>query len=291
MTPTRYALARFAQAFGYNRKNRRMSDAASEMHLLREAETNLGMLIWEKIEHIEPLSVEYWNLRKRAKEKETLSASIAKCREQLDKAHEERANLLNSNAENPEQQALLEQRSEHLRHLENCTRRRDLVIESAREIRRSYTGMQMKLEVLSKNPEQKDAAEGLKEKLAELKTKFDALKQERIDIGHEIEEGDQKIDDLDEKIQNLHSSKREQASEAFQTISQRNKEISNLRAELSLIDTHMRQLYSDIGRHVSRNFTNDDQCAEAAEQYKGLIHVMKALRRSVALNNTLAGNV
>jgi hypothetical protein len=68
MTSSRYLVARVAQAFGYVRRAQRMADAASEMHLLREAEAQLGAAIWEKVENIEALSVEYWNLRKLVKE-------------------------------------------------------------------------------------------------------------------------------------------------------------------------------------------------------------------------------
>ena len=63
MTPSKFFVARVAQAFGIQRKNRRMSDAATEMHLLRDAETVLGAAVWERVELIEELSVEYWNLQ------------------------------------------------------------------------------------------------------------------------------------------------------------------------------------------------------------------------------------
>ena len=91
MTSSRYLIARLAQTFGYFRRNQRMGDAASEMHLLREAEAQLGFAIWEKVEDIEELSVEYWNLRKFIKEKELIRKKIESCQVRLDKAHEERA--------------------------------------------------------------------------------------------------------------------------------------------------------------------------------------------------------
>ena len=73
MTSSRYLVARVAQAFGYFRRAQRMADAASEMHLLREAEAQLGATIWEKVENIEELSVEYWNLRKLIKERDEVA--------------------------------------------------------------------------------------------------------------------------------------------------------------------------------------------------------------------------
>ena len=53
MTSSRYFVARVAQAFGYVRRAQRMGDAASEMHLLREAEAQLLRLLAA----IEPLTL------------------------------------------------------------------------------------------------------------------------------------------------------------------------------------------------------------------------------------------
>jgi hypothetical protein len=73
-------------------------------------------------------------------------------------------------------------------------------------------------------------------------------------------------------------------------IGEGNKEVSVLRAEESLLDTQMRQLYAEIGRYVSRHVLVDPKCAAAAKKHRGLVDVMRALRRSIALNHRLAGN-
>ena len=86
MTSTRYMAARFAQAFGYFRRSQRMADAASETHLLREAEAYLGAMIWENVEKIEALSVEYWNLRKLIKDRDGVRAKLTACQERLDQS-------------------------------------------------------------------------------------------------------------------------------------------------------------------------------------------------------------
>ena len=99
MTSTRYFIARFAQAFGYFRRSQRLGDAASEMHLLREAEAHLGAAVWENVEGIEALSVEYWNLRKLVKERDLIRDKLATCQTQLEQAHADRAQLLNSTPE------------------------------------------------------------------------------------------------------------------------------------------------------------------------------------------------
>jgi len=290
MTSTRYFIARFAQAFGYFRRSHRLGDAASEMHLLREAEAYLGAVVWENVEGIEALSVEYWNLRKLVKERDLIRSKLATCQANLDKAHEDRANLLNSTPEF--HQELYEERTELLTQLEQLTRQRDQIVADAREVRRTYVGLKMKLEVLGKessgSPEDREALVKVRNRLIELKTRFAELKQDRIQIGERIEAGDAKVDLVDQKILVYRQERRDYASKAFQVIGECNREISVMRAEGGLLDTQMRQLYGEIGRYVSRHASHDPVCAAAAASCSGLVDVMRALRRSIALNHRLA---
>jgi chromosome segregation ATPase len=291
MTTTRYWINRLAQSFGYIRKNSRMSDAASEMHLLREAEAFLGLHIWENVEPIEALSVEYWNLRKLVKERDIAKEKLASCEENLRLAHEERAALLNSMPEFD--QSLLDERNSLLAGLEELAKQRDAVVANAREVRRAYVGLKMKLEVLTKesdgSPSNREEINRVKTRLTELKSKFEELKLERIKVGEQIEQGDARIDILDVELKESRQQRRMLASEAFQAIGDGNKEISTLRAETALIDTKMRHLYAEIGRYVSRNSNRDPDCAKAADSMHGLVDVMRAMRRSIALNHRLAG--
>jgi uncharacterized coiled-coil DUF342 family protein len=82
--------------------------------------------------------------------------------------------------------------------------------------------------------------------------------------------------------------RREKASEAFQHIGDANQEISTLRAELGVLDTQMRQLYTEIGKYVSRN-TADPECRKACREMQWLVDVMGALRKSILLNHKLGG--
>jgi len=291
MTSSRYFIALFAKTFGYVRRSHRMGDAASEMHLLRESEAQLGAMIWQNVEDIEALSVEYWNLRKLIKERELVRAKLIACQEHLNQAHEERSTLLNSTPEN--QQVLFDERTALLNDLEHLSHQRDQVVVDAREVRRAYVGLKMKLEVLTKESDTPapDPAEILKlnERLVELSSQFADLKQDRIRIGEKITAGDQQIALVDDKLKAQRQERRVLASAAFQVIGEGNREISIMRAESGLLDTRMRQLYGDIGRYVSRQANQDAACATAAAHYHGLVDVMRALRRSIALNHRLAG--
>jgi chromosome segregation ATPase len=291
MTSTRYFVARIAQAFGYVRRAQRMGDAASEMHLLREAEAYLGQAIWEKVENIEQLSVEYWNLRKLARDRDDVAERLALSQAKLDRAHEERASLLNNMPE--ANQEVLDRRVKLLAELEALAQSRDEIVARAREVRRSYVGLKMKLEVLTseagERPQNQADVDMIKTRLQELKSRFAELKRQRIEVGHKIDEGDARVDEVDELLMEEKRQRRLLASQSFEIIGEGNKEISLLRAESGLLETRMRQLYAEIGRYVSRNAHQDPACAAAVASHRGLVDVMRALRRSVALNHRLAG--
>ncbi|QTN32861.1 hypothetical protein HZ994_11160 [Akkermansiaceae bacterium] len=289
MTPARYLICRIAQTFGYHRKNLRMGDAAAEMHLLKEAESYLGKAVWERVEDIEELSVEYWNLRKLIKERERVAGELEKCSEALAKAHEERSGLLGIS--NQPFQDLLDERQKVLGTLEDLARERDIVVAKARDIRRLYDGIKTKEEVLtSEGNHSPEELQKISERLYELKRDFSALKTERHVIAEKITAGDAQIDLIDAEILVRKKERREKASEAFQHIGDANQEMSTLRAELGVLDTQMRQLYSEIGRHVSRNVSLNAACKKAAKEHQGLVDVMGALRKSIAMNHKLAEN-
>jgi uncharacterized coiled-coil DUF342 family protein len=287
MTSSRYYAARLIQAFGIFRKNQRLSDAAGEMHLLREAEAQLGALVWEKVENVEELSVEYWNLRKHTKEIGLIKERLAECQTRLDQAHADRADSLTKTPEF--QQELYDQRVGLLVELEKLTLRRDEIVAEAREVRRSYDGMKMKLEVLAKDGGTTEEVAEVKSRLGELKTAFSDLKQKRLEIGNAIEEGDAKVDLVDIHLNEKKQDRRDTASSAFQLIGDVNKEMSNLRAEYAQLDIQMHQLYTEIGRYVSRNDNANPKCLKAVSAQRGLVNVMRELRRSIALNHRLAG--
>jgi chromosome segregation ATPase len=286
MTTTRYIFARIAQAFGVNRRQRRMSEAASEMHLLREAEQVLGQSVWERVEEVEELGVEYWNLRKLIKERDEIRGKLAECEAILADAHEQRSSLLNAKSDS--QLELEEKRSGLLADLEKLAKDRDSVIQQAREIRRVYDGLKMKLEVLQREGTT-DSIEKTRVRMTELKTRFTELKTDRDRIASSITEGDSLVDIIDNQLSEERQKHRAEASVAFQQIGQANRDISALKAQQGLIDTQMRQLYSEIGRHVSRNAFVNEQCRSAAKGHIPMIDVMRALRKSVAMNHRLAG--
>ncbi|MFK7851383.1 MAG: hypothetical protein AB8D78_10435 [Akkermansiaceae bacterium] len=290
MTPTRYVICRFAKAFGFGRKMIRMSDAASEMHLLKDAELMLGKRIWENVEGIEELSVEYWSIRKMRKERDRVSSELETCHKELEKAHEERAGLLGISEEPVHEFG--DERRAVLKKLEGLAKQRDEIVIKAREVKRNYEGIKMKQEVLEKEDSaSEEEVEKNKKRAAELKKEFNELKEKRRAVGKEIADGDERMNEIEEKIAEKKTNRRKKASEAFHQIGDTNQTISNLNAELGVLNTQMSQLYSEIGHFISGNYESNAECRAACKECKGLVEVMAALRRSVQYNYKLAENL
>lgn len=287
MTTSRYLMARIAQSFGISRRGQRMSEAAFETHLLREAEQFLGREVWHDTENVEELSVEYWNLRKLRREREELEAEMADAEQTLAEAHEERARLLNTTTE--AQQEAEQQRTSLLAELEEVARERDQVVALAKEVRRIYEGLKMKLTVLAEEQGAKDEEEvaRTRARMLELKRDFQMLKDRRAAIGERLEAGDRQLREIEAHLGERRKVRREEAAKTFQVIGHANRDLSNFRAQLGLIETREHQLYGEIGRYVSRNCRSKQGLAPIYRAHHAMIDVMEALRRSIALNRKL----
>lgn len=288
MTTTRYLFAKIAMAFGISRRQRRMAEAASETHLLREAEQILGQRLWENVESIEELGIEYWNLRRLTAQRDELRKQMAESEQLLAEAHEQRAALLSAKAGGA--QALEERRRELLLELETHARQRDAIVAKAREIRRVYDGLKAKLDVLrTEQREHPELIEPTRERMKELRGQFDELKSKRDTIAVTIEGYNRQVDALDQDLDEARKRHREEAAEAFQLIGEANRRMSTIKARIGLIETEMQQLFGEIGRHVSRHIASNPGCRAAARAHRPMVEVMSALRKSINLNHRLAG--
>jgi chromosome segregation ATPase len=286
MTFSKYIFCRFALFFGYSRKNTRLVNAASETHLLKEAEAFLGKSVWNNVEHIDQLSMEYWNLRKLIKEREEVASQLEVSEKLLAASYQERADMLGNSIE--PYQDLLEQRQIIVAKIEAFARERDIIVAKARDIHKNYNGLKTKQEVLQKEDEQNEQLTNVHTRLAELKESFSVLKQKRQEIAEKIEQGDSQIQEIEKQIQERRKERTQSASSAFQHIGEANQKIAVLRAELGVVDTQMRQLYSEIGRFLSRNAHAHPACMKACSSQKSLIEIIAALRKSILYNNTLS---
>lgn len=286
MTPAKYYIALIAKSFGIERRAKRLADASSEMSLLRQAEYQLGAMLWDKTEGVDALSVEYWNLRKYIKEHDEHLKLMSELNEKLADLHDERANILNEAS--PDQDLIEQERSELLSSLEELAQQRDQLIRRAREIRRIHEGHLTKIEVLKRDAFPQSEIDKVKQEIAALKEEFRDLKNQRELIAEELEAGDQKLDSMESHLQEFRQSKRERAAVVFQEMGVINRKLSELRSLIGNCDAQIRQLQADVGRYISRYHKRNPQCADIARDQRTMVEVMRLLRISISMNHKLA---
>lgn len=286
MTPAKYYIALIAKSFGIERRAKRLADASSEMSLLRQAEYQLGAMLWDQTESVDALSVEYWNLRKYIKEHEQHQTLMKNLNEKLALLHDERAAILNESS--PDQEELDQSRNELLAELERLAQERDQLVRRAREIRRIHEGYMTKIEVLKRDQYSQKEIDDVKQAVAELKMEFREMKQQREKIAAELEAGDRNLDAIDAKLQEFKQSKRERAAVVFQEMGIINRQLSELRSLIGNCDSQIRQLQADVGRYISRYHKRNPQCANIARNQRTLVEVMRLLRISISMNHKLA---
>jgi len=291
MNSSRYLVARIILSFGIHRKNKRLSEAADEMHLLRQAEEILGEDVWEETEDVEEISVEYWNLRKYQISVSKLETSIQEADSILDASHEERNTILNHT--NEVCQVLEVERDELIRESEKLIAKRDEIIGRAQQVKRKFEASRTKVMVLT-NQDHDDGSDHKSEiseernKLSEYKTLFGGLKEEREAIGDKIQVLDDKITELEARLTEDRKRLRDEASTAYQSIGKANRDKSKLRAEVGVIENEMKQHFSEVGRYVSNHAGTNPTCAKICKDHSHLIAQMQTLRTSIALNHKLA---
>ncbi len=286
MNSTRYFLARLAMAFGLDLKNKRLSEAADEMHLLRLAEEILGEDIWEATEELEEVSVEYWSLRKLQKEKKKLMGFVEKLGESLDLSHEERNQILNQTNQLREKREA--EKAKLIKKSEALIAERDRVIAMAQRIKRRYDASRTKMQVLADDASKREIIEEERKKLVDYKKDFVQLKEMRVKIGKKIKVFDEKIAKIDEKLLEERKKLRTEASSAYQNIGKVNRDMSKVSAQIGLIDLEVNDLYGEIGRYVSIHYEGNPVCREICKDHKNLIAQMQLLRTSIAYNHKLA---
>lgn len=256
------------------------------MHLLRMAEEIMGEDVWKQCEDIEDISVEYWTMRKLAIKKQDLEDRVREAGNVLDDSHEERNALLGES--NQACLKLEKKRDELVQKSEVLVAERDHVVSLARQLRRKFDASRTKIQVLSAEAGSADIISDEKKKMEGYRVEFEKLKKSRDEVGRSIARLDEEITTIESKIAEDRQRLRQEASEAYQSIGKANRDVSQLTAEIGLIELDMQEQFVEIGRYVSTHAATNDVCRGICKNHENLVAQMHSLRSSIALNHKLA---
>ena len=292
MNSTRYIFANLASSFGLHLKNKRLSEAADEAHLLRQAEEILGEYIWEKVENIDAVNVEYWNLRKHQIAMEKLEGEIQGANEILEASHEKRNIVLNDTSD--DSASLEETKDDLLAKSAKMAADRDAILAKAKQIKRNLEASATKVTVLKSQEEKglgvdnQELIQQENDRRAAYKRDFVDLKKERERLRIEMESMNCRISDIDAELNASRKRLRDKAVSAYHNIGEATRNQSKLRAEVGMNEQEMSLYFAEIGQYVSSNIDKDPACAEVCGDHATLVTQIQMLRSSIELNHKLA---
>ncbi|MGB2454911.1 MAG: hypothetical protein ACPIG7_09985 [Akkermansiaceae bacterium] len=262
-----------------------MTDAAFETHLMQDGEEILGAYCWEKIEHIEELSMQYWSLRKLKLAEKSILSQINDAEKILASAQKQRASEVDHSIELGE--TFLGEQATIFESIEELNKDRDLIIAEAAKTKKRHSALKMKVKVLQEEDEAHESSEihEARNELAALR-KFFATDKTRLDlIEVKLEQQYDQLNRIKGKI-DLASGPLSGASEVFSTISQANRDITKHRADLGLVQEEQATLFHEVGRFLNINSMRID-CREACQDHRGIQEQTRLLRQSIDLNQKL----
>lgn len=287
MTRTRYLIASLLRAFGVTRKNRRLTDAAYEMHLMQDGEEILGAFCWPQTEPIEDLETAYWNLRRLEKEKQEILSKVRAAEEILGGAHQQKFDAITSGREkeSPFNDRIVTLNTK----IKELTIDHDACMSRALAIKKRHEAFKMKLQVLQSEPgnHEPEIQECVK-KLASLRQDFTDEKQALASLRERIAATKEKLKNFRERASKSLQGSNAKTSEAYARISEANKDISNHRAKLALIEDEQAVLYREVGHFLNLNARRRD-CQNACRQHRAILSQVQLLLASVRRNRALAG--
>ncbi|MFT7172654.1 MAG: chromosome segregation ATPase [Paracoccaceae bacterium] len=289
MTRTRFSIAALLQSFGVIRKTKRLTDSAFEMHLMQDGEGLLGSFCWRNLEEIEDLSMEYWNLRRMDREEQALMQKLRESEDTLTAAQANRADLVDRSKDIG--QNLFQKREDLFQKVEDLNIERDELMGEATTTKRKHAALKMKSEVLREEGDaNKEKLEKCGEDLKDLKEEFTARKSVLTKINARILAQEEKLAELQVKIDEKLESSKGEATESFAQISEANRDITNYRSELGLLNEEQGAVFREVGRFLNLNATRED-CRKSCKDHRGLLEQTRLLYRSIQWNRRLIERV
>ena len=285
MTRSRYAVAAFFQSFGITRNNKRLADAAFELHLMQDGEQLLGAACWSKTEEIEEISMEYWNLRRMERQEKELLEKLSGAENTLHEAQINRAEMLDRSKGAGEE--LLGQRDEIFAKIEDLSDEREEILANAKTIKRRHAALKMKAEVLREEDNDTSKLTECSIGLAALKDEFAQSKSDLDEVEARISTEEDILAELQDKIKIKTNGSKGESAKSFSRISKANRDITAFRSELGLLNEEQAKIFREIGRFLNLNAKRHD-CRDACKGYRGLLEQTRLLYNSVQMNRKLA---
>jgi len=290
MTSTQFFFANILKKLGVQRTQKRLLDAADEVHLLKEAQEELGKNVWPKLKDEPKYKNTISEIERLLDEKETLSEQGELLKKQEENLREQQTNNFHSpSPSDVDSETHIQFRQEQSR-VNGLKSELASIKSEALRIRREYDKTKSHLANIKASGETDiDIITAQEQQMLSYKETFSELKLQKTELDQELNKAQVVLNKLSHTVKNSHNVKHDSKVEQFKVLGEKNKEISTILSRIGIIDNKIGTLFGDLGKHISLESLEDSNSKKLIKGQFGLCKIMSALRKSINYNHILGG--
>jgi len=271
MTKTQFFTAQILSKLGFPRTQKRLLDAADELHLLKEAQEVLGQNVWSKLRDLPQYKDVISDIEQLLEEKERLSEHAETLKDEVENLRNQQNNQFSSHV------ALLKSELATIKS-------------KALEIRREHDEAKSYLDDIKAAGEtDSNLISSQENQIASHKQSFAALKEEKNKLDLQLVKATTEFEKTSEIIEDSNNSQQDSTVKKFRELGEKNKEISGILSRVGIIDNKISSHYSELGKHISLDSLTNAQSRKLVKEHFGLCKIIEALRKSIGYNHILGG--
>jgi len=288
MTKTQFFTAQILSKLGFPRTQKRLLDAADELHLLKEAQEVLGQNVWSKLRDLPQYKDVISDIEQLLEEKERLSEHAETLKDEVENLRNQQNNQFSiSESSNTD---TLEQFKRQQSHVALLKSELATIKSKALEIRREHDEAKSYLDDIKAAGEtDSNLISSQENQIASHKQSFATLKEEKNKLDLQLVKATTEFEKISEIIEDSNNSQQDSTVKKFRELGEKNKEISGILSRVGIIDNKISSHYSELGKHISLDSLTNAQSRKLIKEHFGLCKIIEALRKSIGYNHILGG--
>jgi len=288
MTRTQFFTAQILSKIGFSRTQKRLLDAADEVHLLTEAHEVLGKNVWADLKDSPQYKEFIREIEQLLEEKEKLLNKSEILKDEEITLRDQQNNQFN--VSNVSEESTLVQFRQQQTGVAEIKSELAKIKSEAMQIKRQHDEAKIYLdEIKAAGETDTDIITAQEEQINSHKQSFLQLKLQKQTQDKLLAQASAKLDTLSEKIEHSSNAKQDSTVQNFKKLGEKNKEISTTVSRIGIIDNKIGSHFRELGKHISNDvFTNTESKKLIREHFR-LCKVIKALRTSIKYNHILGG--
>jgi chromosome segregation ATPase len=291
MNAISFFLHRLGWQLGLRNERNRWSAVTRETQLLSEAQDLLGKSVWDKVEKVEDLTGEYWQLRDKNSQQTKLREESEQVMDKIEAMQDTLEGIegrydAEINTLQAKKDSIMDKAGSLNEELED-------IRSNDAGLRQRFNSLKNKLEVLKK---QEDAS--LSEEIEKTRQGLADLKLAHEDLKHHIETKEQEIRDLEvvvteveRQIGKKRESMRQDSADLVAEIGRNSKLLAEISAKVGALENAKNELTFKMGQYLSNNLDSRDEEIRkilSSNEASPLISKIHYLRKSIQYNTRLA---